>query len=122
MILEAVNSIHQINGEINETDKKLKETSAEFVSILVGMIFKKMEESIPRSDLLKETNEEKWFKEMLIDEYSKSAARDNFSQLTDMVYNSLKGSSSKTMSTSLKKDMLKLNSNPYSRFYSRREK
>ena len=115
MRLEGIGTVQSIRTpEIKDTDKRLKEASAEFVAILVGMIFKKMEESIPRSDLLKETNEEKWFREMLIDEYSKYAARDNFSQLTNMVYNSLKGSLGKALDTSLEKEMLKLKGNLYS--------
>ncbi|PLV60340.1 rod-binding protein [Thermotoga sp. KOL6] len=67
--------------------KSLRDASVEFVGDLFYKIFKEMYESIPKYDLIPETTAEKWFREMLLREYSKHAAEQ--SQLTDLVLKSL---------------------------------
>ncbi|KAF2960557.1 MULTISPECIES: rod-binding protein [Thermotoga] len=77
--------IYGVSSNINN----LRDASVEFVSDLFYRIFKEMYESIPKYDLVPETTAEKWFKEMLLQEYSKHAAEQ--SPLADMVMKSLGG-------------------------------
>lgn len=59
---------------VSSTIRDLRSASVEFASELFYVVFKRMYEAIPRYDLIPETQAEKWFKEMLIREYSRKAA------------------------------------------------
>ncbi|MCD6551201.1 rod-binding protein [Thermotoga sp.] len=72
---------------VSSNIKNLKDASVEFVSELFYKLFKEMYDSIPKYDLIPETSAERWFREMLLHEYSRCAAEQ--SSLTEMVMKSL---------------------------------
>ncbi len=76
------------NKGIQKTSDKdeLRESVDDFVSVLVSKVFKDMYNSIPKSGFINENLGDKWFKEMLIDEYSKKAAKENLKSIGDMIY------------------------------------
>jgi len=65
---------------------QLEEAVNDFVSILLSKVFKDMYESIPKSSLVEEGHGEKWFREMVLDEYAKKASRNTFKSLSSQIY------------------------------------
>ncbi len=69
--------------------KALKEATEEFVSYFFYQIFKEMWNSIPKSDLIPETDGQKMFRDMLLYEYSKKVASQDASNLVNLILKSL---------------------------------
>lgn len=67
----------------------LKKACREFAGSFFYEIFKKMYDTIPKSDLVPETHAERWFKEMLLYEYSRKAAESSLKPLVDLIYRTL---------------------------------
>ncbi|MFP4461754.1 MAG: rod-binding protein [Thermotogota bacterium] len=67
-------------------DSELKEACHDFVSILLSKVFKDMDESINRSGLTEEAYGNKWFRQMVLDEYSKEASKQSLKPLADSLY------------------------------------
>jgi Rod binding domain-containing protein len=74
--------------KVNEKteNKELKEACNEFVSVLLSQIFKDMDKSIQRSELTEDSYGNKWFREMMYDEYSQSAAKQSLKSLSNSLY------------------------------------
>jgi len=88
-----INGLNQIQNPISLTEKpkktqdtKLKESVNDFVSILLAKVFKDMYKSIPKSSLTGGGFGDDWFRELLIDEYAKSASEQSFKSLGEIVY------------------------------------
>ncbi|WP_126993230.1 rod-binding protein [Thermosipho globiformans] len=79
------NTVNQINVD------KLKKVSEEFVANFFFQIFRKMYDTIPKSSLIPESFGEKWFRENMLYEYSKMAAKNDLKDLSMSVYRSLGG-------------------------------
>ena len=77
--------------DLLKIDKKkaLKKATEEFVSYFFYQIFKEMWNSIPKSELIPETNGQKMFRDMLLYEYSKKVASQDASNLTNLILKSL---------------------------------
>jgi len=73
----------------NVKNEKLKKYVGEFVGSVFSNILKEMDKTILRSDLIRENNAEKWFREMLYDEYSNLLARENFKSVTERILSQL---------------------------------
>jgi hypothetical protein len=58
-------------------EKKIRETSDEFVSILYGLLFKQMESTVERSGFLDGGKTEEMFRSFTLDEYAKTASSQN---------------------------------------------
>ncbi len=69
--------------------KALRKATEEFVSYFFYRIFKEMWDSIPKSGLIPETNGQKFFRDMMIYEYSKRIASQDASGLTNLILKSL---------------------------------
>ncbi|HNW46044.1 MAG TPA: rod-binding protein [Thermotogota bacterium] len=72
-------------------DDELKEAVNEFVSILLSQIFKDMDRSIPRTGLTEESYGQSWFREMILDEYAKTASKQALRSLGETVYKQIAG-------------------------------
>ncbi len=79
------------NSQDIERMKKLSEVSKQFAGWFIYEVFKKMDNTVPRSGFLKESFGEKWFREMLYQQYALSAAKKDLKNLSEMVYKSLGG-------------------------------
>jgi len=96
MKIDALNSYDYLNGiskdkslsdKLKNTEKdELRESVDDFVSVLVSKLFKDMYNSIPKSEFSSEGFGDKWFKEMLIDEYAKKIAKENMKSIGDVIY------------------------------------
>lgn len=84
----------------NKDDKKLKEACKEFETYFINYIFKQMQSSVyainKDKGLIKRSQGEEMFSEMLIEEYSKTATENGGIGLANMMY--------KQMSEDLKED------------------
>lgn len=70
------NKINDLSKNINN-DEKLMEACKEFESYFIQMMYKEMEKTVDKSDsFIKESQGEKIFKDLLIQEQSKSMAFD----------------------------------------------
>ncbi|KLO20923.1 MULTISPECIES: rod-binding protein [unclassified Marinitoga] len=70
----------------NYNNIKKEDVAAELVGSVFSKVFKDMYNSeIFKSDLLPKSNTEKWFKEMLIDQYSISIAKNNMKPLINEI-------------------------------------
>lgn len=70
----------------NTSDEALKEACHDFVSILLSKVFKDMDASINRSGLTQEAYGNKWFREMVLDEYAKQASKQSLKPLANSLY------------------------------------
>ncbi len=70
----------------NTSDTTLKEACHDFVSILLAKVFKDMDESINRSGLTEEAYGNKWFRQMVLDEYAKEASKQSLKPLANSLY------------------------------------
>ncbi len=78
------NQAEALNGKAE--DSELKQACSEFVSILLSKIFKDMDESINRSNLTDEAYGNQWFRQMILDEYSKEASKQSLKTLANSLY------------------------------------
>ncbi|MEJ5257623.1 MAG: rod-binding protein [Fervidobacterium sp.] len=88
-----IKKIEQLTKNFNspEYQKQLRKVSEEFAAWYVYEVFKKMYDTVPKSGLLQESFGERWFREMLLQQYSLKAARTDLKDLSDMIYRSLGG-------------------------------
>jgi Rod binding domain-containing protein len=70
---------------------KLKKVSEEFAAWYVYEIFKKMYSTVPKSGLIQESFGERWFREILLQQYALKAARTDLKDLSEIIYKSLGG-------------------------------
>ncbi len=70
-------------------EKQLKSVCKEFEQILLGMMYKQMRASIPRSDLVERSFAMETFEGMLDDRVAEEAAKGSGIGLGDMLYNNL---------------------------------
>ncbi len=78
-------------GNSSFENTKLWKACSEFAGSMFYDVFKKMYESIPKSDLIPTSPAEKWYRSMLIYEYSKKAAEQDLKPLVNMVYKQIGG-------------------------------
>jgi len=78
------NKTEKLNS--NTSDASLKEACHDFVSILLAKVFKDMDESINRSGLTEEAYGNKWFRQMVLDEYAKEASKQSLKPLANSLY------------------------------------
>ncbi|HOJ94447.1 MAG TPA: rod-binding protein [Fervidobacterium nodosum] len=71
--------------------KQLKKVSEEFAAWYIYEIFKKMYNTVPKSGLIQESFGERWFREMLLQQYALKTAKTDLKDLSDMIYRSLGG-------------------------------
>ena len=88
-----IKKIEQLTKNFNspEYQTQLRKVSEEFAAWYVYEVFKKMYDTVPKSGLLQESFGERWFREMLLQQYSLKAARTDLKDLSDMIYRSLGG-------------------------------
>ncbi len=85
-----INAMSEFTPIIKKDHQKaLRKAAAEFAAYLFYQIFKEMQDSIPKSGLIPETNGEKFYKDMLLYEYSKKLMEMQMKPLTDMIVKSL---------------------------------
>lgn len=73
----------------NTKNSKLERYIDEFIGSVFSKILKDLDKTIPKSDLIKESSGERWFKEMLYDEYSVIIARENFEGIRQKILSQL---------------------------------
>ncbi len=81
----------RIDTSSQEYQAKLRKVSEEFAAWYIYEIFKKMYNTIPKSGLIQEGFGERWFREMLLQQYALKAARTDLRSISDMIYKSLGG-------------------------------
>ncbi|MGQ9856980.1 MAG: rod-binding protein [Fervidobacterium sp.] len=88
-----IKKVEQLTKNFNspEYQKQLRKVSEEFAAWYVYEVFKKMYDTVPKSGLLQESFGERWFREMLLQQYALKAARTDLKDLSDMIYRSLGG-------------------------------
>ncbi|MFN3691931.1 MAG: rod-binding protein [Fervidobacterium sp.] len=88
-ILSTNNNNAGINKE--EYNKQLRKVSEEFAAWYVYEVFKKMYDTVPKSGFIQESFGERWFREMLLQQYAAKSTRSDLKDLADMIYKSLGG-------------------------------
>lgn len=83
----SINSLNNVKP--HKKDEKLKKYVEEFVGSVFSKVLKDMDKTIIKSGLIRESNAEKWFKDMLYDEYSTLIAKESFKDLTQKLMNQL---------------------------------
>lgn len=81
----------RIDTSSQEYQTKLRKVSEEFAAWYIYEIFKKMYNTIPKSGLVQESFGERWFREMLLQQYALKAAKTDLRTISDMIYKSLGG-------------------------------
>ncbi len=89
--MDGINDINGIRSLLTYKDKKaaLKKASEDFAAIFINMMLKEMKDSLPGNSLIKESNGQKIFNDMLYQDYSSLLAKNGMSSITDSIYNSL---------------------------------
>lgn len=77
--------------DIENYQKQLRKVSEEFAAWYIYEIFKKMYDTVPKSGLIQESFGERWFREMLLQQYALKTAKTDLKDLSDMIYRSLRG-------------------------------
>lgn len=80
--------------DIENYQKQLRKVSEEFAAWYIYEIFKKMYDTVPKSGLIQESFGERWFREMLLQQYALKTAKTDLKDLSDMIYKSLGGKES----------------------------
>lgn len=96
---KAAQSSGEITGESFEArlksamdkkdDKELKNVCQQFESIMLGMVYKQMKATIPKSDFLKDDSSVEIFQSMLDDELVETASKRGSLGLADTMYKQL---------------------------------
>ena len=73
-------------------DNKLEEACAEFESYYLNKVFAEMRKSIPKSNVIEESEGHQIYEDMLYDAYSKEIAAGKGAGLKEMLYKQLKKS------------------------------
>jgi len=82
--INSVDSSHHLQDA-----RKLRKAVEEFVGLVFSDVFKKLDRSIPKSNLIPETPAQRWFKDMLYEEYSRKMVSLHFSNLVDLIMKDL---------------------------------
>ncbi len=85
-----IDNVNNSKGAENY-QKQLKKVSEEFAAWYIYEIFKKMYDTVPKSGLIQESIGERWFREMLLQQYALKTAKTDLKDLSDMIYRSLGG-------------------------------
>ncbi len=90
--MDGIDNISNLRQLLTYKDKKaaLKKASEDFAAIFINMMLKEMKDSLPGNSLIKESNGQKIFNDMLYQDYSSMLAKNGMSSITDSIYNSLK--------------------------------
>ncbi|WP_129409255.1 rod-binding protein [Marinitoga lauensis] len=81
-----ISSVSFYGAPKNYNNIKKEEVAAELVGSVFSKVFKDMYNSdVFKSDLLPKSKTEKWFKEMLIDQYSITIAKNNLKPLINEI-------------------------------------
>ncbi len=90
--MDGIDSINGLRELLTYKDKKaaLKKASEDFAAIFINMMLKEMKDSLPGNSLIKESNGQKIFNDMLYQDYSSLLAKNGMRSITDSIYNSLK--------------------------------
>lgn len=78
-------SKNDVSGK-QEENKELKEACQQFEAYFLYTMFKEMDKTVVKSDLIPEGRAEKMFKDMLYDEMATSASKGNGAGLADFMY------------------------------------
>jgi len=88
--LNKINNLKN-NTSSEEYQKQLRKVSEEFAAWYVYEVFKKMYDTVPKSGLIQESFGERWFREMLLQQYALKASKTDLKDLSEMIYRSLGG-------------------------------
>jgi flagellar protein FlgJ len=90
--MDGIDSINGIRELLTYKNKKaaLEKASEDFAAIFINMMLKEMKDSLPGNSLVKESNGQKIFNDMLYQDYSSLLAKNGMRSITDSIYNSLK--------------------------------
>lgn len=91
-----------------EYQEKLRKVSEEFAGLYIYEVFKKMYNTVPKSGLIPETLGERWFREMLLQQYAMKASKTELKNLADLIYKSLGGKVAKSEESKDRSESLKL--------------
>lgn len=83
------------NAMKSKDDKELKKVCKEFEGILLGMIYKQMKATVPKSDLIPDSIGRNIFESMLDDELIEEASKNTNFGLADSLYKQLRRQISK---------------------------
>ncbi len=87
--LELANSASRSSADGKTEDSKLRGVAEEFVSVFMNQVMKSMRATVQENPEMHGDNGEKFFQQMLDQEYSSSMAKGSGYGLTDLVYQSL---------------------------------
>ncbi|MFP4697166.1 MAG: rod-binding protein [Eubacteriales bacterium] len=83
---------NQLEHKLKNTpkdNKELKDACEQFESYFINQMLKEMRKTVPESGLIKESQGEKIFKDMLYEEYAKEAAKGQGLGLASKLYKQL---------------------------------
>lgn len=83
--------VKSIDPKSEEYQKQLRKVSEEFAAWYIYEVFKKMYNTVPKSGLIQESFGERWFREMLLQQYALKSARTDLKDLAEMIYKGLGG-------------------------------
>jgi len=84
--LNRVEGVSQLN---DQEDKKLREACKDFESLLIKQMLDAMKKTVPESNLIDKNQGEKYFEDMLYQEYADSMADTESLGISDMMYRQL---------------------------------
>ncbi|MCX7653482.1 MAG: rod-binding protein [Fervidobacterium sp.] len=80
-----------IDPKSEEYQKQLRKVSEEFAAWYIYEVFKKMYNTVQKSGLIQESFGERWFREMLLQQYALKSAKTDLKDLSEMIYKALGG-------------------------------
>lgn len=80
--------VYSLNS-LNTNSYNLTSASVDFLSTIFSKVFKEMYESTQTSSLLPKSPTEKWFNQMLIEEYTRAVCRQSFKPLVKQIEKAL---------------------------------
>jgi soluble lytic murein transglycosylase-like protein len=107
MQIQSNNASNNLNGLPTKQggkfdDAQIREVARQFEAMFASYMLKTMNQSIQRSDLVKENMGENVFRDMLMDEYGNKMASGKGMGLSDLIYKSLKNDPSQAAAYSAK--------------------
>jgi flagellar protein FlgJ len=87
--LNRIHATSKTGKPATPAQKKLYDACKEFESVMLGMVFKQMRESVGSSDPLAKDSASKTYREMLDDETAKGMAKNGGIGLADGIYRQL---------------------------------
>lgn len=83
--------VRNVDPKSEEYQKQLRKVSEEFTAWYIYEVFKKMYNTVPKGGLIQESFGERWFREMLLQQYALKTAKTDLKDLADMIYKGLGG-------------------------------